>query len=45
MALVICATELAAYDEALAIFNEAMAKWQNSYLCQRCGNIFELQGS
>jgi len=37
--------ELAAYTQALANYNEAMAKWQRSYFCHRCGNIFELQSS
>jgi DNA-directed RNA polymerase subunit RPC12/RpoP len=37
--------ELAAYNQARVIYNEAMAKWQRSYFCHRCGNIFELQSS
>lgn len=44
--------ELAAYNEALSTYNEAMenynesmAKWQRSYFCHRCGNVFELQSS
>jgi hypothetical protein len=31
-----------AYNEALALHNEAMGKWQRSYFCHRCGNVFEL---
>jgi hypothetical protein len=37
--------ELAAYSKAMPIYNEAMARWQRSYFCHRCGNIFELQTS
>lgn len=35
----------AEYPAKLAAYNQAMAKWQRSYFCHRCGNIFELQSS
>lgn len=35
--------ELSAYNEALSLYNEAAARWLRSYLCHRCGSIFELQ--
>lgn len=36
-------SQQAEYPNKLAVYNEAMAKWQRSYFCHRCGNIFELQ--
>jgi len=38
-------TQQAEYPAKLAAYNQAMAKWQRSYFCHRCGNIFELQSS
>jgi hypothetical protein len=38
-------SQQAEYPTKLAAYNEAMAKWQRSYFCHRCGNIFELQNS
>ncbi len=38
-------TQQREYPTKLAAYNEAMAKWQRSYFCHRCGNIFELQSS
>lgn len=31
------------YPNKLSAYNQAMAKWQSSYFCHRCGNIFEMQ--
>jgi hypothetical protein len=35
-------TQRPEYLAKLAAYNQAMEKWQRSYFCRRCGNIFEL---